>query len=157
MRPATSIAAFALAVLFLGLPPMVSAASDDACAVITAAQVSSALGVQMGAGEYVTPTFKRTCTWKASSNEGKIKFATLLLQPAEAFEKAKAIAASPSAKMDTLSGVGEGAYYVTVGDQVGLMVKEGGVAFKVAVYARATVDEKKAWEKALAAQVASKL
>ena len=149
----TAVSAF---VLFLAVAPIASASTDDACSVVTQAQVSGALGVPMSPGAYVTPTFKRTCTWKPTS-AGKIKAVTLFLQPADAFEKAKAIAVSPSAKLDTVGGLGEGAYYVTMGDQVGLMVKKGGVAFKVAVYATTTVDEKKALEKALAAEVASKL
>ncbi len=44
-----------------------------------------------------------------------------------------------------------------VGNTVGLLVKKGNVAFKVAVYAKIPPEENRAMEKALAEQVLSKL
>jgi hypothetical protein len=44
-----------------------------------------------------------------------------------------------------------------VGSNVGLIVKKGSVAFKVAVYAHKPIEKKQAMEKALAQQVVSKL
>ena len=36
-----------------------AAPSDDACSLLTPAQVSAALGAPVGEGTYVTPTFKK--------------------------------------------------------------------------------------------------
>lgn len=44
-----------------------------------------------------------------------------------------------------------------MGSNVGLIVKKGNVAFKVAVYANLPIEKKQAMEKTLAQQVDSKL
>ena len=40
---------------------------DDACSLLTQAQVGAALSVSAGAGSYQTPTYKKTCTWNTIS------------------------------------------------------------------------------------------
>jgi hypothetical protein len=128
------------------------AATDDACSLLTPAQVSAAAGTTVSAGEYVTPTFKKTCTWHA-----KGIIVTLNLQDAAAFEKGKQMAAY-GAKMTEVGGLGDGAYSMTMGtQQVALMVKKGNVAFKVAVYSKLPTDKLEAIEKTLAQQVVAKL
>ncbi len=128
------------------------AATDDACSVLTPAQVSAAAGVTVGAGEYVTPTFKKTCTWHA-----KDIIITLNLQDGAAFEKAKGMA-SYGAKMTPVGGLGDGAYYMTMGtQQVALMVKKGNTAMKVAVYSKLPQEKLEAIEKAVAQDALSKL
>ena len=54
-------------------------------------------------------------------------------------------------------GIGDDAYYLAVGNNVGLIVKKGNVAFKAAVYGGAPIDKKEAMEKTLASQAVSKL
>lgn len=127
------------------------AATDDACSLVTPAQVSSAAGTTVGAGEYVTPTFKKTCTWHA-----KGIIVTLNLQDGAAFEKAKGLA-TYGGKLTEVGGLGDGAYYMAMGTQVGLMVKKGNTAFKVAVYAKLPLEKLEAMEKAVAQQVVGKL
>ena len=60
---------FAAHVLFAAVLASCSTAfaqtSSDACSLLTSAQVSSAVSAQVGAGAYVMPTFKATCTWTA--------------------------------------------------------------------------------------------
>jgi hypothetical protein len=46
---------------------------------------------------------------------------------------------------------------LAVGKNVGLIVKKGNVAFKVAVYDHSPLEKKQAMEKTLAQQVVSKL
>ena len=55
------------------------------------------------------------------------------------------------------AGVGEDSYYFVAGDQVGLLVKKGSIAFKVAVYAILPVKNKEAMELNLAKEVLAKL
>jgi len=57
--------------------------------------------------------------------------------------------AAKEMSVTSISGVGDDAYYLAVGDQVDLIVKKGNVAFKVAVYAHIPVESKKAKEKTL--------
>jgi hypothetical protein len=130
-----------------------AAPAGDACALLTPAQVGAALGASVGAGSYVTPTFKKTCTWKSTTSDGG--YVTLMLQDVGAFEGGKQLGQTPSKTMSvtSISGVGDDAYYLAVGDQVGLIVKKGNVAFKVAVYAHEPAESKEAKEKTLAHQV----
>ncbi len=134
-----------------------AAPSADACALLTPAQVGAALGVSVGAGSYVTPTYKKTCTWKASTGDGG--YVTLMLQDPGAFQGGKQLGqtASTSISVTSISGVGDDAHYLAVADQVGLIVKKGNAAFKVAVYAHIPVESKKAKEKTLAQQVVAGL
>ena len=57
----------------------------------------------------------------------------------------------------TPASVGDDGYYFVVGSQVGLLVKKGRVAFKVAVYATLPVQQKEAMELKLARDVLAKL
>jgi hypothetical protein len=90
-----------------------------------------------------------------------VNFVTLVLQDPKFFEGGKNMPAPadvPTRAMVTpVSGVGDDAYFVAVRDQVGLVVKKGSSAFKVAVYAKLPVEQKEAMEKALATQIASQL
>ncbi len=128
----------------------VAAPTGDACTLLTRAQVGAALGVSVGAGSYVTPTYKQTCTWTATTSGGG--YVTLLLQSVSGFEGGKrlALVGAKNMSLTSISGVGDDAYYLAVGDQVGLLVKKGNAAFKVAVYAHIALESKEAKEKTLA-------
>ncbi len=125
----------------------------DACALLTSAQVGAALGVPVGVGSHVAPTFKKTCTWNATTADGG--FVTLMLQDAGGFEGGKQLGqmGAKSVSLTSISGVGDDAYYLAVGEQVGLVVKKGNAVFKVAVYARIPIKDKEAKERSLAQQV----
>ena len=56
---------FAAFFLAATVPAAFAQSSSDACSLLTQAQVSAAVAAQVGAGTYVTPTFKATCTWTA--------------------------------------------------------------------------------------------
>src|SRR5277367_5212023 len=157
MRYSTRFASLLFAVSVTGgtvtIPLAVAAPTGDACALLTPAQVGAALGVSVGAGSYVTPTYKKTCTWTATTSSGG--YVTLLLQDVSGFEGGKrlALAGAKNMSLTSISGVGDDAYYLAVGDQVGLLVKKGNAAFKVAVYAHIAVESKEAKEKTLAQNV----
>ena len=149
--------AFGLCVVAL---PLAVQADTDACTLLTPAQVGAAVGVSVSQGQHVTPTFVKTCTWTASGS-ANVKFVTLNLQPAESFEGGKQMASQMAALSKggavEPAGVGEDSYYFVAGDQVGLLVKKGSIAFKVAVYAILPVKNKEAMELNLAKEVLAKL
>ncbi len=135
-------------------PSVNAAASDDACSLLTPAQVTAAVGVSVGAGQSVG-TSKKTCTWNATGDAKQgAKYVTLLLQSPDAFQGGKTL---PKVTIVPLTGVGDDAYYLAVLEQVGLIVKKGTVGFKVAVYGQLPLEKKEAMEKAMALQVVSAL
>jgi hypothetical protein len=145
---------------FAAALPSTAQADSDACMVLTPAQVGAAVGVPVAAGTHVTPTFVKTCTWNASGS-ASVKFVTLLLQTAAAYDGGKQMASQMAAAGKggavKAAAVGDEGYYFVTGDQVGLLVKKGSVSFKVAVYATLPVDAKEAMEMALAKEALAKL
>jgi hypothetical protein len=158
-RIVVMIAAALLVIGGIVAPAANAAPADDACSLLTQAQVSAASPVSVGAGTYVTPTFKRTCTWSTSGDDAKtVQSITLLVEAATAFDNGKRLGAAKNVVITPVSGVGDDAYYLAIGTQPGLIVKKGNVTFKVTVYAGAlSVEKKEVIEKTLAVLVASKL
>jgi hypothetical protein len=151
-----SLGAVIAAIFIVGAvtaPSATAAPADDACSLLTQAQVSAALGASVGAGSYVSPTFKKTCTWTVTGGAG---YVTLMLEGLDAYKAGK-VALTKTIVVTLVSGIGDDAYYLAVGKNVGLIVKKGNVAFKVAVYGGAPIDKKEAMEKTLASQAVSKL
>ena len=138
--------------------PSAAHAETDACMVLSPAQVGAAAGVAVSEGKHVTPTFVKTCTWSASG-QSEVKFITLYLQSAAAYDGGKRMAAQMAAggASVTPAAVGDDAYYFVAGDQVGLLVKKGEVSFKVSVYATLPVARKEAMELALAREALARL
>jgi hypothetical protein len=142
---------FALCIFAAAVPAALAQSSSDACSLLTQAQVSAAVGAQVGPGGWVTPTFKATCTWTAPG-----KIVTLMTESVSTYETAKA---HPLAgfQVTAASGIGDDAYYVTVGTMVSLFTKKGNVAFKTSVYSQLPLDTLMKMESTLAQQVASEL
>jgi|ERR1700686_4071068 len=155
-----SVAAVIAATFILAsaIAPSANAApSDDACSLLTPAQVSAAVGVSVGHGSYQGPTDKKTCTWNATSAApSSAKYVTLMLEGMDAYQAGKS-APVKTIVVTPASGIGDDAYYLAVGRNVGLIVKKGSVAFKVAVYADLPMEKKQAMEKTLALEVVSNL
>ena len=146
--------------LCVSIVPLSAHAETDACTLITAAQVSAAVGVAVGSGTHVTPTFLKTCTWTPTA-ASSIRAVTVNLQTAAFYEGAKQMAAKtaaalPEGKMKPAS-VGDDAYLLDEGSMAMLFFKKGSASVKVAVYAKMGVDEIEAMELAIAKQVAAKL
>jgi hypothetical protein len=153
-----SLAFAALFIFISAAAPSANAApADDACALLTPAQVSAAAGVPVKDGQYVTPTKKETCTWTATKPaEKSTKMVTIMIEGLDMFQATrtslvKTIIVTP------VSGLGDEARYVTLGTNVVLHVKKGSVALRITVYADFPVETKQAMEKTLAQQVVSKL
>jgi hypothetical protein len=174
MRVKIGPCAVIVAVLVAGVAsprPAKAASTDDACSLLTPAQVGTVVGVAMGVGVYAAPTYKKTCTWAPFGirNKTEIGYVTLSFGSGVGYSAAKQLAEMANARIKakgqgtpemvvTLAdGVGDEAYYEGVGKAAGLNVRKGSVAFKVAVYADLPVDKKEAMEKKLALQVLSKL
>ena len=151
MHPAVRVLAFFTLVLLAAGAIPAFAAPTDACSLMTAAEVGSALGSTVAKGTYVMPGFTKTCTWTIPTG-GAV---TLQLQTVDFFNAGKGALAST--ERTSASGVGDEAYYLGVGTTTGLEVRKGSAAFKVAVYSsKLTLDQRKAIEITIAQQVLSK-
>jgi hypothetical protein len=174
MRPKTSVAAVIVAIFILAAATVPSASAgppDDACSLLTQAQVTAALGVAVGAPHQSTAIMK-TCTW-IQADAGLIggKSVQVILRTADDHDKnkaqmnqANAIAkekkggAEHAPTVAPIGGLGDDAYYTTTGRTATLSVKKGNVGFNVAVNASDfSLDKTKALEKTLAEQALSKL
>src|SRR5438045_6896175 len=137
-------AMFFLIAAAISAPAANAAPIDDACALLTTAQVSSATTVEFGAGIYVTPTFKKTCTWTIKKRAGETaRIVTLYLQGVDAHEAGKKQMVG-AVNVIPVSGVGDDAYYLSIGPQVYLFVKKGSAAFKMSVYGDIPLETKEA-------------
>ena len=161
MRSKINLATVIAAIFIAGaaMAPLANAApTDDACSVLTPAQIGAAVNVPVGAGTYVTPTFKKMCTWNTTSSATPgVKYVTVMLEGLEAYHGGKVMGQMKNITLTSVSGVGDEAYYLAVGPNVGLIVKKGAAAFKVAVYGSIPLGKKQALEKTLALQLVSKL
>ena len=141
----------AFLLLTAGAIPSFAASATDACSVLTAAQVSSALGSTVAAGSYDAPGFTKTCTWTIPTG-GAV---TLQLQTVDFFNAGKGTLASM--ERSSSSGVGDESYYLGAGSMSGLAVRKGNAAFRIHVYSsKVTAEQVKTIEKTLAQQALSK-
>ena len=144
----------AIAVLFLltpAAPVLAAQSSSDACSLLTQAQVSAAVSAQVGAGTWVTPAFKATCTWTAPG-----KIITLMTESTSSFQSGKT-PISPAMQIVPATGIGDDAYYVVTGTMVSLVTKKGSVAFKTSIYSKLPIATLESMESKLAQQVAGEL
>ena len=170
----TAFATLAVAVFTFALTtvPASAAPPDDACALLTAAQVGAVVGVPFGAGTHVTPTYVKTCTWTATAaaSNGTKYTVTVSYQAAAAFAGAKQMMQQSQAQVEaehgkagqlvnsSASGIGDDAFYTSMnGKYTALLVKKGNVSFKVAIYGALAMDKAKDMEKSLALQALSKV
>ncbi|HUI59009.1 MAG TPA: hypothetical protein VLX90_02230 [Steroidobacteraceae bacterium] len=162
-----SILRLALSATFItiggAVPAPAQAAATDACALITADQLSAAVGVAMDAGKYVSPGFTKTCTWLPKGGATPtMKFFTLYLQTSVDFEAGKGVAqmaaTGPNSSLTQLSGVGDDAYVINFGGRIiSLLFKKSGAAVKLTWYGVTAPDKVVAAEKNVAAQILPKL
>ena len=153
-------AAFATALLMTVSATPASAAPTDACAALTPAQVTAAVGVTVTAGTHVNQTFTKTCTWTPPT-PGEVKAVTLNLQTADEYdggkaklEKVKTLMPNPP-KTTHVAGIGDDAYLLEFPNITSLFVKKGANAFKLVIYGAMPSAKAESAEKALAAQVLS--
>jgi hypothetical protein len=144
--------------------PSDARADTDACSLLTAAEVGSAVGVPVIPGSHVTPSYVKTCVWTpAPGGSPAVKSVTIYLQTVAAYDSGKKqitaarLAAGANGTSMKPVAVGDDGYYFVAGDQVGLLAKKGALSFKVTVYASLPVEKKEAMELTLARAVIAKL
>lgn len=159
MNPKLSVILVLFAFTAGGTPLAHAVPPADACSLLTAAQVSAALGVSVEAAKTVD---KSICEWSqqgAAALRGKAVLLTIIepighLTPADRFNAAKMPV--PGVVKTPVSGLGDDAVYGGNNFRVALTVKRGNSAFEIMV-SGFPVEESKAKEKALAQQVLAKL
>jgi hypothetical protein len=146
-------------------PSAAAAPPTDACPLLTPAEVSAVVGVSVGAGSHITPTYLKSCTWAPPGGATK-DFTTLLLalESAASYQSAKAMlqaVANSQGKggitMTPASGIGDDAIYSSVANYTKLIVKKGDVVFQLVIYGSFPIEKKRDMEKALASKVLAKL
>jgi hypothetical protein len=148
--------------VFLVQSHQLFAAGSDACSFLSAAQISTVLGVTVDAGLHIGPG-NALCGWGEPNDprhEGKHVLLTLYrpvgkISAIERFENGKmpigGIEKTPA------RGIGDDAYYIdTPGFGMGLNVKRGSSAFQVKVFGFPP-QLTKTFERALAETVLAKL
>jgi len=165
-----AVTTFILAVV--AVPRASAAPPDDACALLTAAQVGAVVGIPFGEGTHVTPTYVKTCTWtatRAATNGSKYTVtisyqaaqgfagAKQMMQQTQAMEEAQHGKAARQLVNSSASGIGDDAFYSSMGRYTALLVKKGNVSFKLAIYGELAPDKAKDMEKSLALQALSKV
>jgi hypothetical protein len=121
------------------------------CTQVTSAQVSTALGETVDAGTHGPP---KTCTWQANVPTHQI--VTLMFSPPGDWDTRKN-SQHPGITEAGVSGVGDDAITLTLGNLRTLFVKKGSVTFMVRVYGVPDTNKQLAIEKPIALQVASHL
>ena len=148
MRLAVAAIGSALA---LGIAPAARAPSPvDPCSLLTTAQVSSAVGAPVQTGKPINTT---GCSWTAASTKVMV---TISFFVPGGYDKAKA-ANVPTVVKTTVGGVGDDAFYASMGAWTILTVKKGQTAFSVRVYGVTDQAKVKEIEKTLGADAAARM
>jgi hypothetical protein len=152
-RPATLVLAPCLA-FALGVVRVTCAAPADPCSLLTQAEVSAALGVNISAGKATG----KICRWaEPAARPGVSPALVLTIQDAKAFDFAKKPSTSATLVKTPAAGVGDDAVFNTIGIvTVTLTVKKGDTYFEVHVYGF-PVDQTKSMEATAAKAVVGRL
>jgi hypothetical protein len=152
-------------ILFAGNSVRAADGASDACALLTQAQASAALGVSLGTGAHPggdSASAHATCQWsqpgQGSASPKRVMLVILgpmgTMSPADRFESAKrpvqGITKTP------ISGVGDDACYVESRANTSLYVKKGNSVFQILVFGFPP-DQVKTMEKTLAQQAVLRL
>ncbi len=118
MRAKPSIAAIigAIIILSVGIPPLTGdAMGADACAFLTRDQVSTVLGVPVGAGKLVSLSDPHVCEWSVPGGPTlTAKKVVLTIITMRAFSQGKT--PIPGITKTPVRRIGDAAYYVTASD-----------------------------------------
>jgi hypothetical protein len=122
-----------LPALWLAAPARAAAAPGDACALFTAEQVSSVLGVSVSDGEHIVPNSRTSCGWMGPGGMSiGAKKMVLSLMSARSFEAGKTPVKGVT-KIDA-AGIGDEAYYISMPPfGTALSVRKGGTCFQLRI------------------------
>lgn len=135
-----------------------AAPSDDACSLLSQAQVDAALGAPVTVVKAGSDA--KHCHWQLEGKRGEtIVEAHLMLEAAKSYDTAKnTMGMSGKVTRVSISDVGDDAYYLVGGRDAPLFVKKGNAGFRIAVNGKGwRAEEIKAKEKALALALLAKL
>ena len=117
-------------ILVLGQGAML-AAPPAPCSLLTAAEVSAALGATAGEGTAVTP---KVCQWTAPGKGGASQKVALTISDAQRFAIAKTPINDPRITKTPVSGVGDEAVYgTTAGQAASITVRKGDSYFSLSL------------------------
>ena len=127
---------------------------SDACALLTVAQVSTALEVTSQAGRHISASITTSCIWSddtaASVDHRRVTLSILRPQGFDLPRSGGAMKTAPA------QGIGDDAYYIFYGSaSPQLMVRKGSVSFSVRIlngfkFKPFTLEEEKSKEATLA-------
>jgi hypothetical protein len=145
------IVACICATAVLGSKTAAAQSAPTPCSLLTSAQVTAAVGVSVGAAQPIANT---GCSWTAPH-----MIVTVSLWDANKWDQMKAPV--PGMNRNSVSGLGDDAFYTTMGPASGkqiatLSVKKGSTAYLIKVYGP-TVTEQMSMEKTLARNVVATL
>ncbi len=175
MSMKTTVALTLVAFLTLFTATSAFAAADDSCSLLTQAQVSSVLGVSVGAGQHPSeemhvppsnPAIDRlACAWSEPGKNSLIAKRVTLnifgmigsLTPVERFNNAKMPIRGIT--KTAVTGVGDDAFYMVSQSRVTLHVKKGNSVFEMMVggFHAQQLEQVKTMEKTLAQDALGKL
>jgi hypothetical protein len=135
----------------LGSKTAAAQSGPTPCSLLTSAQVTGVVGVSVGAAQPIATT---GCSWTAPH-----MIVTVSLWDANKWDQLKA--PLPGANRSSVSGLGDDAFYTTLGPGSGkqiatLTVKKGSTAYLIKVYGP-SVTEQMSMEKTLAGNVLAKI
>lgn len=139
-----------------GIPSLAYAGQPtDACSLLSATEVSSVLGLSVGAGQRVVASSPLLCGWEPGGSSVNSKRVVAAIIKVDQFTHEKTPLQGITETQ--ASGIGDEAHYMTTpGFGTGLSVKKGSFAFKIRVYGF-PLDQVEAKEKALALDTLKKL
>jgi len=134
-----------------GLRGAEAQAPSDPCAQVTAAEVSTALGETVAAGQQAGT---KTCSW--SANKPTHQIVSLMYSPPGDWDTRKT-RLMPGVTKAAVGGVGDEAFALTAANFTTLYVKKGSMVFMVRVYGVPDPGRQLAIEKPIAQTVAAKI
>lgn len=130
------------------IAPPVHAATHDPCALVTQAEVSSAVGGNVGAAQ---PIGTKGCQWSTDDVDARRGKTTVTLTVAEA--RAFPTTPLPGVAMTPVGGIGDEAVFTSVGPLTTLAVRKGSATLVVRVYGVHEEPRQRAIEKTLVTDV----
>jgi hypothetical protein len=127
----TALIALTLAAASLLQSPAGAASPLDACALLTQAEVSAALGVDVDPGERLVPTEPRFCTWREhGKDERRARNVRISFLSEQDFKGGKPSHLEKTSTFET--GIGDEAYFSKATGMVFLLsVRKGDTFFRV--------------------------
>jgi hypothetical protein len=103
----------------------------DSCLLLTPGEITSALGVPVGAGKHTLATSEVMCNWPRSGVKGEPEL-VLNFSSLAAFNREKS--ASGNVKITPAPGIGDEAFYVTSALGTSLLIRKGNTTIGFSIH-----------------------